>query len=167
MKKIKIAGLVVAMFLGMSGHSQASNSDMNPWMECGIGAMIFRDHPVAAAVSNIIWDLGTTAVISMAASPETCEGSKAKSAQFIYETYANIEAETAIGQGQHLSAVLNLLGCDFASHTRIITAVRSDFRSMISAESYGDMNQLDKAKTYYDILQNQVSGPYVNQCKAG
>ena len=58
-KKITLATTLMAALL--SGNAMAQD-DINPWKHCGIGAMIFDDNGAAAAISNIIWDLGTTAL---------------------------------------------------------------------------------------------------------
>ncbi|WP_235956226.1 hypothetical protein [Grimontia sedimenti] len=49
--------------------------------------MIFNDIPAAAGISNVIWDLGTTAVSSNISSQETCEGSRVKAAMFIQDNF--------------------------------------------------------------------------------
>lgn len=124
----------------------------NPFRDCGIGAALFPDTYWAAVTSNVIWDVGTTAVTSATASPETCSGSHAQTAQFILDTYDNIIEETAKGTGQHLTAMLNMLGCSENSHTQILSNVRSNISGSVSAVSYTEITQLEKASQYYDSL---------------
>ena len=57
-------------------HSEEVESIENAYVQCGIGAAIFKNNKTAAIISNIIWDLGTTAISSQTSSPETCEGKK-------------------------------------------------------------------------------------------
>ena len=46
----------------------------NPYVDCGIGAALFPNTDWAAVTSNVIWDAGTTALISATASEDTCSG---------------------------------------------------------------------------------------------
>lgn len=140
--------------------------DKNPWTDCGIGAMIFDETPAAAAISNIIWDLGTTAVTSAGTSENTCEGKDVAAASFITETYASIEEETVKGEGEHLNAMLEIMGCESAAHSAIINSVRADFTQSLQAASYTDQSSVEKAQQYYNIMQNQITANYSQQCKA-
>ena len=142
------------------------NADVNPWTECGIGAMIFDETPGAAAISNIIWDFGTTAVTSAGSSKNTCEGKNTYAANFIFETYPNIEEETVNGNGVHLNAMLNILGCDSSSHSAIISNVRGQFSDSIQKESFADQTRLDKSIQYYNILQQEITTNYAALCSA-
>jgi Protein of unknown function (DUF3015) len=144
----------------------APKKDLNPWTDCGIGAMIFSEYPVAAVISNVIWDLGTTAVTSNMASQNTCSGKNAKAAMFIGTTYANLEEETVKGNGQHVSAMLNIMNCDASAHANIISAVRADFVKTLSSDSYSEKAKLAKAEAYYDVVQAKVSGEFASQCTA-
>jgi len=159
-----LAATTASLLLIAPGLSTANEG--NPWTDCGIGAMIFAETPAAAAISNVIWDLGTTAVTSAGTSNNTCEGKKVAAARFVTETYANIEEETVKGKGNHLNAMLNIMGCDAASHSAIIKSVRSDFTHSIQGTSYTDKTSVEKAQQYYGIIQNQISNNYSAQCKA-
>src|SRR5258708_18836019 len=89
--------------------SKAPGSGPNPYTDCGIGAALFSDTKWAAVTSNVIWDLGTTAVISATASPQTCQGKKVAPARFIDATYPSLPEEPPPGHGEHLTPVLNTL----------------------------------------------------------
>ncbi len=141
-----------------------ANSNKNPWTQCGIGAMIFDHTPWAAAISNIIWDFGTTASTTTTTSDQYCSGKSATTAKFIYETYANVEEETSSGSGKHLSTMLNLLGCEKQSHDQIITAVRADFGTSLASRNYATEDKMTKAKSYYDIVMNKVSTSFATKC---
>ncbi|MFT6992708.1 MAG: hypothetical protein ACJASL_004709, partial [Paraglaciecola sp.] len=62
MKKIITTVAAIAALSLTSTHSFAQDAEvkLNPWQDCGLGAMVFPDNGVAAAISNVIWDLGTT-----------------------------------------------------------------------------------------------------------
>lgn len=153
---------VLAILLAVPGVSSASN--LNPWTQCGIGAMIFSDAPAAAAISNIIWDLGTTAITSAGLSENSCSGKKAVTAQFIHNTYAILEEETAKGGGQYINAMLTIMGCDSAAHNGIAQSIRADFIQSMQDSSYIEKQPLAKSEAYYNIVQKHVASEYSQQC---
>ena len=75
MKKHTLIAAAIAV-AGLSSNAMADDhmEKVNPWKQCGIGAMIFDDNGTAAAISNIIWDLGTTALSTKISSEESCNG---------------------------------------------------------------------------------------------
>lgn len=158
MKLSVVAAMSVVAFSLVAAPAAQAQQKVNPWKECGIGAMIFDDNGTAAAISNIIWDLGTTAVSSNISSPGACEGTKVAAAQFINDTIVNIEEETVIGEGTHLTAMLNMMGCDAASHKDIISDVRADLNVAIE-------DNTAKAEAYYLQLEDKTSGKFAAQCQ--
>ncbi len=161
-KKVVITAAFFTLTFPALSHA---NSDKNPWTQCGIGALIFDHTPWAAAISNIIWDLGTTATTSTSTSEQTCNGKVATSAKFIFETYANVEEETAMGSGKHLSTLLNILGCEKSSHAQIIGAVREDFKTTVASSEYADGDKLSKAKSYHGLVLKKVSESFASKCQ--
>jgi hypothetical protein len=126
----------------------------NPFVDCGIGAALFPETPWAAVSSNVIWDVGTTAVISATASPETCSAKKVQAAMFIGNTYEKLAEETATGQGEHLTTVLNLFDCTPEQHASTIQALRGAMGREVSSESYMSQSRLEQASNYYFIIEN-------------
>jgi hypothetical protein len=126
----------------------------NPFVDCGIGAALFPETAWAAVSSNVIWDIGTTAVISATASPETCSAKRVKAAMFIGNTYEKLAEETATGQGEHLTTVLNLFDCSPAQHASTIQALRSAMGREVSTDSYMSQTRLEQASNYYFIIEN-------------
>ncbi|MDQ7075781.1 MAG: DUF3015 family protein [Gammaproteobacteria bacterium] len=153
---------VLLLSLGLSNVSFAK--DLNPWRDCGIGAMIFTDVPVGAIISNIIWDLGTTALTSSGMSKEMCEGQKVAAAKFITHTYANLEEQTVKGDGKHLHAMLDILGCDQSSHTGIIHSVRNRFSNTLNNTQYSTQATVAKAEGYYNLVNATIKQNYATQC---
>lgn len=165
LKKVALLStLVLAFPLTAAAEGEG---EMNPWRDCGIGGAIFDETPVGAVISNIIWDLGTTAVTSQASSPDTCEGKTYKTALFIQQSYANLEEETARGSGKHLDAMLTMLGCDTSAHSDIVTSIRADFAEDVSREGYSTESVQSKAEAYYNNVYQKVSGAYAQQCNIG
>lgn len=123
--------------------------------ECGIGAMVFPKHAIIAAISNVTWDLGTTAVSSNVSSANSCNGSKVAAAAFIHESYATLEQDIAKGNGTHLSALMDITGCSTTQRNTAIDSLRADFSSVVSAKGYTESTQYKKSETLYDIIKSE------------
>lgn len=152
MKKSIISLAAILTLSTININTAQANQKLNPWTECGIGAMIFPSVPAGAVISNVIWDLGTTAVTSNLISPETCEGGEVHVVQFMKQTHKAIEEETAIGEGEHLTTVLNMLGCDSKSHKNIIQNVRNDYSKVIDSTE-----ESNRAETLYNVITTNAS----------
>ncbi|MEJ2763819.1 DUF3015 family protein [Photobacterium sp. MCCC 1A19761] len=154
MKKLITAVAIASAVLAapMSMADGKASSGLNPWTDCGIGAMIFEDIAPAAAISNVIWDLGTTAVTSAGLSVNTCAGANVKTAMFIQQSYNNIIEETAIGNGEHITAMLDLLEVTPAARADVIAAVRADMAGIVSQPNYANATTAEKAELYYNAL---------------
>ncbi|CUS47980.1 MAG: protein of unknown function DUF3015 [Idiomarinaceae bacterium HL-53] len=153
MKKLSmlaVAGVLSAGVMMAPQQAVAQGTQVNPWQHCGIGAMVFPDNGVAAAISNIIWDLGTTAVTSATVSPEQCGTTLMNVALLIDSSYDQLAIETAQGSGEHLNAALNLVGC--APTEEVVGTLRADLAEVASAANYAEMSHQDKAYSYYSSL---------------
>ncbi len=145
--------------------SQQSLAKKNIWTQCGIGALIFDHTGWAAATSNIIWDWGTTASTTTTSSEDQCAGKAANTAKFIFETYANLEEETVTGDGQHVHAMLDILGCEQDSQPKIIDSIRENFKSNLKSTNYSSATKLTKAESYYDIVMTKVTKSFAKKCR--
>ncbi|WP_034733628.1 DUF3015 family protein [Pseudidiomarina atlantica] len=152
------AGTLLAanMVAAPAAKAEAFNG-LNPWQQCGIGAMIFPNHGLAAAISNIIWDLGTTAVTSATVSAETCEGSGQFTAIFVTESYAQIEEQLAYGEGEHLNAMLQLMGCAAEQRPAAIAKLRADYAQNMAAADFAAKDQAQKAESLYYTAADAVT----------
>jgi hypothetical protein len=148
---------LVASTCVFAADNKAPGSGPNPFTDCGIGAALFSDTKWAAVTSNIIWDIGITAIISATASPQTCQGNKVVAALFIRDTYANLAEETAAGQGEHLTTVLNIYGCDGSRHASAVKQIRGAMGQAVAAPGYVDQAPLVKDANFYSIIDNAVS----------
>lgn len=145
MTKLKLSVATIAMTMLFTSQVHADERSFGDiYKECGIGAMIFNDTPVAAAVSNIIWDLGTTAVSSNLSSAENCEGGKAKMASFIMKSYDNLEVEIASGEGKYMDTLVAMTEKD-------VETLRSEFSEVVASSEYATLNQEQKAEKLYNI----------------
>ena len=152
--------LALAFSFGISqshadSHAEGmSGEDM--FTQCGIGAMIFPDKPVLAVISNVTWDSGTTAV-SSGLSDAGCSGSKMEAASLIYQKYSAIEVETASGSGEHLSALMDIYGCNSESQKVVLLDTRQDFAKVVSQSTYSSLERLEKAKVYFEIVDGNAN----------
>lgn len=136
--------------------SKAPGSGPNPFSDCGIGSALFSETKWAAVTSNVIWDMGTTAVTSATASPQTCNGKKVAAATFINDTYETLAEETARGEGEHLSSLLNILECGNAHRARAIDATREAMAGAVARPEYATQDRTEKAMQYYKIIDSAV-----------
>jgi hypothetical protein len=148
---------LLASALAVAEEEKKPGSGPNPYADCGIGAALFTETKWAAVISNVIWDLGTTAIISATASPQTCSGKKLAAALFINHTYDKLAEETASGQGEHLTTVLNIFECDNVHHANAVRKIRSEMGNAVAIPGYIDQSHLDKAANFYSIVEKAVS----------
>ena len=129
----------------------------NPYSDCGIGAAMFSETPWAAATSNALWDLGTTAVTSATLSPENCKRSAYRAALFIRDTYEQLTEDIAQGEGNHLSAALEIFECKSNKLNEVKLKIREGFSHEISNFNYNNMPSLEKARNLYNIMESSVN----------
>jgi hypothetical protein len=142
-KKLTLAALLSTT--AIAGNVSA-NDNINPWKHCGIGAVIFDDNGTAAAISNIIWDLGTTAVSSKVSSADSCEGKMTTAAVFIQNNFNNVMEETSQGSGAHLTAMLDILDVSEAARADVVTAVRAEMALAVAA------NEAASPEAFYNAV---------------
>lgn len=156
MKNGMTKGLCAVALAGMMGMTQAQAADLNPYQDCGIGAAIFTQSGTAAAISNIIWDLGTTAVASATLTPEACSPQKQEMAQFVIDSYESLAEDTARGEGEYLNAALDLAACEGDFRAQATSDIRTAVGAMVTAPGYNAQSLTEKATGYYAAL-NQAS----------
>lgn len=144
MKKITLCALVASTLF-----TSSSMAATNPWTECGIGAMIFDNNGAAAAISNIIWDLGTTAVTTKVSSESSCAGANVQAAIFIQDNYNVVLEQTSQGAGDHLTAMLDMLNVDAAQQPQVISSVRAQIAAKVVAEQA-------TPETYYNVVMANI-----------
>jgi hypothetical protein len=151
MKKLFFAVFVSVLFVS---NASAENKP-SAYKDCGIGAAIF-DNDTGAIISNVIWDLGTTALTSATGSPDTCEGFNADAAAFINQSYDRLVEETAAGQGSHLDTLLNIVSLSDNRKDQVIDSIRTRMADIVASDSYLDADKIEKASYYYDSLMAAI-----------
>ncbi|MCI5226499.1 MAG: DUF3015 domain-containing protein [Candidatus Electrothrix sp. AX2] len=125
------------------------------YTDCGLGAIIAPRTPVVAAITNVTFDLGTTAVSSNISSPETCAGGRARMAAFVHDAYDSLEVELAAGEGKYLDSLTALAGIEQKEKTAFIQDVRKQFAHSVAAPDYTQQTLFTKAENLYNILTQE------------
>ena len=90
LSKFKIFAMAVLVLAAFTQPVMARDfADI--YTECGLGAMIAPKNEAVAAITNVTWDYGTTAISSNISSPDTCKGGQGKMASFIHDSYESLE----------------------------------------------------------------------------
>jgi len=151
-KTIKLSvAAITAVMLSTAQDSQAREF-AEIYTECGLGAMIAPKHEAVAAVTNVTWDLGTTAISSNISSEDTCAGGKAKVAAFINDSYENIEKDLASGEGKYLNTLASIAKKDAESKENFIANLRNDFSSIVASADYDNLTKYQKSQKLYNAI---------------
>ena len=152
MLKIFLPILVVALALPQIGMAREFSEI---YTDCGIGGMIAPRSDAVAAVTNVTWDLGTTAISSNISSPDSCSGGQAERAAFIHDSYDALELDLASGHGTYLDALSALAGHEGQAQQRFVTAVRAGFAKLVAAPDYHEQNRFAKAEALYNLVNGE------------
>lgn len=157
MKKISLGTIgAVALLLGSNAPALQAREFADIFCECGIGAMIAPKNAAVAAITNVTWDLGTTAISSDITSPDTCVGGKEKVASMIYHSYEELEKDIAMGEGSYLNTLLDLSGKSSAKKAELSSEIRQDFSKLVSKAEYASMDKMSKAEQLFNIFYKNV-----------
>jgi len=162
---IMCAIVAFAPYTSLANAQGMGDANVNPWQECGIGAMVFPDNGAASAISNIIWDLGTTAVSSALSSPEECQGSTVQVAAFVARGYDHISRETVVGEGEYLQTLMDGINCDPAVQPALLADVRDRFAARLTDAEYAAKDDSAKAEAYFLSLRDVVRVNYSGSCE--
>ena len=146
-----------------AAEQKEQGSGPNPYSECGIGAAIFPTVGWAAATSNVIWDVGVTAVISATASPETCSAKKVETAKFVLETLPSLEKDIAVGSGDYLAALNETMDCDPKAQADLAAQLRLSYAHVVRREDYGDRSRIERAVDLYSSVRD-VTNAFPDTC---
>lgn len=151
---------IICFTVTFSLHSRAQERDFAEiYTDCGIGGLIFQKEKYewAAVISNIIWDLGTTASSSQITSPETCKGGQPTTAALIYQAYPVVERELSEGRGDYVSAIMDLSGCATEARPAVVDALRAEMSTWVSSDQYAEADRFGKAEFLHNQLSKQVN----------
>jgi hypothetical protein len=150
-KSIRTSALAIIACVAVSQSAHAREfADI--YTQCGIGAMIAPRNAVVAAISNITTDLGTTAILSNISSPDTCKGSKGKTAMFIHESYDALAADIASGNGKYLDTLASLNHWSPSQKSALTEELRVGFAGAVAANDYSVRTQFSKSEALYNLV---------------
>ena len=154
MFKKTLALVAISAALAVSAPAQAKQLSLEHiYTQCGIGGLVFgRINNVLAIISNVTWDLGTTAVVSGTLSPNACGGVIVARAVFIKENFPSIEKDLASGRGEHLTALNGLMACSAAS-----THLRKDYANYTLTSSYKEGNASANSEALFQIVNDNLA----------
>jgi len=147
--------LSAAIALPVHAETKVQGSGPSPYTECGIGAALFKND-TAATISNIIWDLGTTAMTSATSSPEVCQAKDAQAAAFIFESYDRLTEESAHGMGEHFAVLMNILEVESEEQKQVMSDVRHSMANVVSSADYALMSQVNRAEAFYNSVMAAI-----------
>ncbi len=161
MKKISKSLLALAGFLVFSSPSNmfAKQADFGKiYTECGLGGIIGSTASdknignVLAIITNVTWDLGTTASTSYFSSDGTCANKRAKVAAFINESYEKLEKEIANGDGKYFDTLATLATSDTKLDKQSYKAsLREKFAKIVASKEYTKLSRYQKVEKLYNI----------------
>jgi len=155
MKRILAAVCVTMAANGAFAQNEEQKSvgaGPNPYRDCGIGAALFPSTNWAAVTSNVIWDIGTTAVTSATVSPETCQDpNRVAMADYIKGSYASLEVDLIRGQGEWVEGLTSVSGCSVGQTSAFVGAVRRGLREAYTSNSFADMSDYEKGAYVYHV----------------
>jgi hypothetical protein len=169
LKKIALLTAAAALVLSsmttaMPVAAQETGSGPNPFSDCGIGAALFPEVPIAAVLSNVIWDVGVTAVISAVSSKDTCNGKRETAALYITNTYAGLEIDAAKGQGPYLAALASVMNCNDSAKTELYRAARVGLADTMSRADFGKMTHVEKAERLFNVVDKAATTDLAGRC---
>lgn len=158
--KTKLLALVMGVMIMAS--TQVAAHEISLFKDCGIGALIFNDDSgdrKLAAITNLVsftfLDAGLLSSSSKLSNTCAGKGSEIAAALFIYETYDIVIEETAKGNGNHLTTVLDILGVS-GSRDSIILNVQNRVLDAINATDYTSQSRLEKTEIYFNAINDSV-----------
>ena len=153
--------ITFSLFMLFSAASSASYLK-----ECGTGHVLAGDAMGGyAAVTLNLSSSTSDASTSRLSTPELCGKSLWAAARFIDTNLPLIEQDTAMGGGEHLVAMLDILGCDESARASVVEGIRNDFTQSVSGSEYDKLSHQQKVENYFNIMSNQVVKASA-QCKA-
>ena len=152
-KKLITAALITSSLA--CSHLLQAREFADIYTECGLGAMIAPNNDTVAAITNVTWDLGTTAISTDVSSPENCNGGNAETASFIYESYDQIEKDIASGHGKFLDTLITLSAIDQSRAETFKKSLRQSFTQLVSKEGYSIENKFNQAEALFELVQQE------------
>lgn len=158
MFNIKHTIIAAAAIAFMTTSVSAETKDFGQiYTECGLGGIFGsavndrETSKIIAVVTNVTWDLGTTASTSAYSSDNACANKKVRVANFINQSYEKLEKELAQGEGKYLDALASLALEGEGSHRAYTSDLRTKFAAVVADEGYSKLSRFEKVEKLYSI----------------
>ncbi len=161
---INPTGIVAAVLLAFSFSASAERTVEEVYKQCGLGGAFFGESsPTMAFISNVTWDLGTTAASSD--SSDACAISNEETAAiYIHEAYEMLERDISKGRGEYFDNLATILSCESESVGRVMSAVRAEFSGVVASEAYASMSKMEKSNALYKIVSPRLAAQKSTAC---
>jgi hypothetical protein len=156
-EKMNKINLVVSSLTLVASAASFNASAWNPFADCGIGAALFPTTKWAAVTSNVVWDIGITALVSGTASPETCNGKTLATAKFIIDNYDKLAENIAEGQGEYLSALYQVIDLKEEEHQKATLSIRQKMVTNITSSGYQKLSLVEKSSSLYKVVTESTA----------
>lgn len=80
--------------------------------------------------------------------------------------FKNVTTETARGSGEHLTAMLDLYGCQASAHTAIVGALRPAVAAQVRDPAYTTLSLVEKSERYFQLVDSAVNTRFAQACSA-
>ena len=157
MKAMAVASILGAALISGNANAAKAFDFQKIYVGCGLGGMIGSavdnktGSQVLAIITNITFDLGTTASISYYSSEDTCYNNKALTVAFINQSYETLEKEIAMGKGEYFDALTALAVGQDGNADEYQAKVRQQFAEVVAAESYLQLSRVEKVEKLFYI----------------
>jgi len=156
MSKVLVVGIISLFVFGAFLQPCMARDFADIYTDCGLGAMIAPNNSAVAAITNVVWDCGTTAISSNISCPDSCKGGQDRVAAFIYQSYDSIEQDLASGYGEYLDTLVDLVGYEAEQKPTFVASLRRDFADIVEASMYSDSTRYQKAEALYNLVYKHV-----------
>ncbi len=161
---IKLALPIVLMSIFSNSALASDRTIEQVYKECGIGGLLFgKNSPTLAFISNVTWDLGTTAATSDATNG-CAVNSHTTAAVLIHETYESLEQDIAIGSGEYFNALTSLMDCSSKNSKQVNAEIRNEFSEIIDSNDYQVISELERSDRFYQAVLPLLAKEKVNAC---
>lgn len=150
-KRVHLSVLAMSALVAFSEGAMARDFP-DIYSQCGLGAMIAPKHEPVAIVTNITWDLGTTAVSSDMSSPNTCKGKRVKTAALIHQSYEQIASDLSRGHGKYLDSLLEISEVNADQKIAVKAQLREEFTNLVAQPGYSNLSRIDKSEALYELV---------------
>lgn len=137
------------------------------YTNCGLGGAIFPngDQDVAPVIVNILVSSPTVLTQGLLL-PDSCSGAGGVSARMMHVAYPHFEADVAVGEGEYIDALMDVMSCSPSVRADLVADMRSNLTDNMTDVTYVSMEDADKARDMYVHMHETIQANYAGQCDA-